>query len=281
MGTLIVVLGIVPAFERLRAAPLGMMRIPTTRLLLGTDMDGLMAAAESCARRHEKGDSAGTCAPEDLAIELSSGSPIVVESFYLDKFEVSVAAYERCVNAGRCRAPARSGSIDHFSDGRIPVVFVSFDDAESYCNYRGARLPSEAEYEAAARGPRGRTFPWGNLFHAGRANAGKTGADVTDDRDGSELLAPVAAYRDGISPQGVFQLSGNAAEWTSSRFGPHESKEGDRPSGYRVIKGGSFADDPIALRATARQKAQTGLRSPRVGFRCAESAAPSPPPDRK
>jgi iron(II)-dependent oxidoreductase len=260
-----------------------MARIPRTVLTLGTDMDGLMEAAEACAWRHRKEKITGSCAPEDLAIELSSGPPISVPSFYLDRREVSVADYERCVHAGRCRPAGREQSAQHFDRSELPVVFVTFDDAGKYCRFRGARLPTETEYEAAARGSEGRTYPWGMLFHRGRAIAGRSGARVTDDRDGHELLAPVDSYHDGRTSRGVLNLSGNAAEWTRSRFGPHGTPHEERPTSHRVIKGGSFADDPVRLRATARFAGLPGMKSAQVGFRCARRAGPqgSAPDEKK
>lgn len=256
------------------AAPFGMVRVPTTALTLGTSMDGLMSAAEACARRHRKEKLAGSCAPEDLSIELSSGPAISVPSFYLDRHEVSVADYQRCVQAGRCAPASRDQSAYHFERPDLPVVFVSFDDASDYCRFRGARLPTEAQYEAAARGTRGRTYPWGNFYHHGRANAGRSGARVTDDRDGHELLAPVHSFTDGRSPEGILNLSGNAAEWTRSRFGPHGTAHQERASSHRVVKGGSFADDPIRLRSSARFAAPSGTKTAQIGFRCARRVGP-------
>jgi sulfatase modifying factor 1 len=248
-----------------------MARIPEAVIFLGTDMDGLMTAAEACAHRHRKEKITGSCAPEDFSNELSGPRPARVASFLIDKQEVSVAAYTRCVRAGRCRAVESSSATRHFDEPELPVVSVSFYDAQSYCRFRGARLPSEAEYESAARGALGRVYPWGNLFQKGRANAGRAGARVTDERDGYELLAPTHAYPDGRTRQNVLNLSGNAAEWTTSMLGPHAAPAGERSPEARVVKGGSFADDPIRLRATARQGVPPNYKSFAIGFRCAKS----------
>ena len=135
-----------------------------------------------------------------------------------------------------------------------PVVLVSHADAAAYCAWRGVRLPSEAEWEKAARGTDGRYFPWGDTFDAGRLNSEDGGPFDT---------VPVGSYPDGQSPFGVLDMAGQVFEWTATLF----KKE---PTRY-VVKGGSWDDFPGVTRSAARHGRPPELKHILVGFRCAES----------
>ena len=136
-----------------------------------------------------------------------------------------------------------------------PVVLVSHADAVAYCVWRGARLPSEAEWEKAARGIDGRYFPWGDAFDAGRLNSEDGGPFDT---------VPVGQYPNGQSPYGVLDMAGQVFEWTATLF----RKE---PPRY-VVKGGSWDDFPGVTRSAARHGRPPALKHILVGFRCAESS---------
>lgn len=248
------------------AAPLrSMKRIPETTLSVGTDLDGIIRATEQCSRERKT----RPCLPEEFAFEQTSGRNTRVASFYLDQTEVSVSDYEQCVRAGKCQDPPYERLPLEFRAPDLPVVLVTHSDAAKYCDFRGARLPSEAEYEAAARGPGLRTFPWGLLDNQRRANSGSSSLATSDDEDGHDLLAPVGDFGAGRTPQGVLQLAGNVAEWTSTGFGPHG--ESAKPGEF-VVKGGSFASPRVQLRATSRIGYAPGTREPDIGFRCALAA---------
>ena len=135
-----------------------------------------------------------------------------------------------------------------------PVVLVSHGDAAAYCSWRGARLPSEAEWEKAARGTDGGYFPWGNAFDAQLLNSEDGGPFDT---------VPVGRYPDGQSPFGVLDMAGQVFEWTDTPF----RKE---PPRY-VVKGGSWDDFPGVTRAAARHGRPPQLKHILVGFRCAAS----------
>jgi iron(II)-dependent oxidoreductase len=152
-------------------------------------------------------------------------------------------------------------------DGKAahPAVQVSARDADAFCAHYGMRLPSEDEWEYAARGTDGRRFPWGNEppRTEGKmyANFGTIACCAADGSDGHLRTAPVASYPDGASPFGLQDMAGNVWEWTSSRF-PGRPFE-------RVLRGGGWGNDPYCLRAAYRHGNPPEISLDMVGFRCA------------
>jgi formylglycine-generating enzyme len=202
---------------------------------------------------------------------------VTLSAFWMDAREVTVSEYARCVSVGRCRAIPFSEGARRYAAPNYPVSMVSFDDAHAYCKYRRARLPTEAEWERAARGVTGRPFPWGHVYNDRLANHGKLSFDPTDDVDGFAELAPVGSFDGGATPDGIFDLAGNVAEWVSDRYAPRYVEDDLRdprgPDGpdagpARVLRGGSFQSGRPWLRAAARDAAEPTFRSPTVGFRC-------------
>ncbi|KYF91099.1 hypothetical protein BE20_36880 [Sorangium cellulosum] len=214
-----------------------------------------------------------------------------VRTFALDRTEVTVAAYARCVADGRCRDPtghAETGFQQFCNwkhpDGRQdhPINCVTWVEADAYCRATGRRLPSEMEWEYAARRPDGRTYPWGEAApDARRANACGEGCVKNGKAkgfDGWEAApfpddpfpetAPVGSFPEGKSADGVMDLAGNVWEWTSSGY----SESYDRPRGEerRVNRGGGGRDGVSTFRATARSKNFPSDRTGGVGFRCAK-----------
>src|ERR1700759_5060883 len=95
------------------------------------------------------------------------------------------------------------GGAQRFNRPNFPVTFVTFDDAQRYCAFQGGRLPTEAEFERAARGVARRAFPWGQSYHSKLSNHGRLGVDATDSSDGFAELSPVGSFPDGATPEGV------------------------------------------------------------------------------
>lgn len=254
--------------------PGAMVRIPSATIDLGSTLDDLIVAATFCNRVTGR----PTCQPEDFALERRD-ERASVDSFFLDRTEVALGDYLRCEEVGRCSPQQMPPALlDAPRPHSLPVTMVTLDEAQTYCDYAGARLPTEEEFELAARGTSARTYPWGQLFHGGRVNGGNEAPEDTRSVDGYELLAPVTAFPSGRTPLGVLQLAGNAAEWTSSK----ERDRAGQATGRALIRGGHFASPPWQLRAAHREAVDPGERRPTLGFRCARSVAtektpPSPP----
>src|SRR6478752_1431709 len=182
-----------------------------------------------------------------------------VAGFWLSRTEVTVADYQRCVGVGRCRPPAFEGGAARFAQPSFPVTLVTFDDAKRYCAFRGGRLPTEAEFERAARGAPRRTYPWGSSYHGKLSNHGRASVDPSDSSDGFAELAPVGSFPDGATPEGILDLAGNAAEWTADAYTP---TYGATPLAERAVRGGSFVSGAAHVRAAARVGKSPETREP-------------------
>lgn len=185
---------------------------------------------------------------------------IYVQSFYIDKYEVTNEHYQRCVAAGFCKDPSLLTDYAEtiFDQGRkwyrddkmknFPVVGITWRQASTYCQWAGKRLPLAAEWEKAARGTDGRKYPWGNKWDGKKANWDEGGKI-----DGFKKLAPAGSFPDGASPYGVMDMSGNAREWVDEA----------------VLRGGSWCSGPISLRAADPGHHYMVERDDDLGFRCA------------
>lgn len=200
---------------------------------------------------------------------------VIVAPFYIDKFEVTNEMYDACVYARECRRPLQSGSATRPSYyessvfANYPVIYVDWKMAKTYCEWRGARLPTEAEWEFAARGTDSRSYPWGEKVDCSFANAAGCIGDT----------APVDQYTTGQSPYGVFGMAGNVWEWTSSLFDfyPYDAADGREDltkPGERMARGGSwhtFGGNGGNVRTDIRLKLDPAYYGAYVGFRCAIS----------
>ncbi len=171
--------------------------------------------------------------------------------------------WDRKAGANWRRPQGPASNLDGLADH--PVVQVSARDAEAFCRHYGMRLPSEEEWEYAARGTRGFQYPWGNTLTSaslhGLANAGTYACCAASDADGYLRTAPVGSFPRGRSPFGLEDMAGNVWEWTSSRF--------PGSPGERVIRGGGWGNNPYCLRAAYRHGNPPDIGLDMVGFRCA------------
>jgi serine/threonine-protein kinase len=201
-----------------------------------------------------------------------------LDAFWIDQAEVTNAQYRKCVEVGACE-PLESCSDDpNYGVDDRPVVCVSWDQALAYAEWVGGRLPTEAEWEKAARGPDGREYPWGNEFDGTRVNfcdksCVQRWRDANVD-DGYEYTAPVGSYPAGASPCGALDMAGNVYEWTHSAYVeyPYDSEDGrEEVSGEemvrRVVRGGSFDEDAEGVRCAHRDYYYPFHLSRIVGFR--------------
>lgn len=253
----------------LRSPAPTMIRVSGGKFMMGSHESDVLEAAASC-RLEPLGHS---CREGTFANELPRHQ-VHLEPYYLDRTEVTVAAYRRCVELGRCEPPRYAEGARRFERDDFPVTLVSWSDARTYCAFRGARLPTEAEFERAARGSTGRTFPWGNLYNSHAANHGRLGIDRTDASDGYAELAPVGSFPAGRTPDGFLDLAGNVSEWVEDdyRVDYGASRPDPNQPVAKVTRGGNYLDAAPWLRAAARRPQHPEARAPFLGFRCARSA---------
>ena len=205
--------------------------------------------------------------------EKSLRREIFVDAFYLDKFEVTVGRYAKFLEAtGNVKAPEEWENADPKSGADLPVVGVDWQDADSYCRWAGKRLPTEAEWEKAARGKDERKYPWGNDPPTpDRARF----AQPYQNSVYKAGVAPVDSHAQGASPFGVFDLSGNASEWVADWYSESfprsdlRNPKGPANGSGKVLRGGGWYDPAERITATRRMYASPTHRADDIGFRCA------------
>jgi formylglycine-generating enzyme required for sulfatase activity len=198
---------------------------------------------------------------------------VFVQGFYMDRLEVTNGDYAAYLKA--TQAPPPPSFPPDVDSADLPVTDIDWFQADTYCRWAGKRLPAEAEWEKAARGPDGRIFPWGDEYSVDKANIlGKA-------------LAPVGSYPQGRSPYGIDDLLGNVWEWTSDWYGPYpgNSYRSDKfGTGYKVIRGKSWTtafghQSMPEIQEITRHESRAGYRLlfdpdyhfSDLGFRCAKS----------
>lgn len=194
------------------------------------------------------------------------------QSFQINRTEITNRQYARFIEKTGHRPAFYAGHPILGLDDR-PVVGVSWADADAFCRHYGLTLPTEQQYERAARGAKGNSFPWGDMPRDGMwANGGADRCCAGDDRDGYMLTAPADSFASGASEEGVLNLVGNVWEWTGDVYAPYaEGSATDRD--YRVLRGGSWNSDPRHLTTTYRLAYDPEFRfAANGGFRCVRSS---------
>jgi len=247
-----------------------MVHVPAGDFHVGSDDE---AVAEAMAFCDEYG---GACEQWVYEVE-QPRHRVTLDPFWIDQTEVTHSEYDTCVRAGDCPKPQASLSERERAEGRHPVTGVDWHAAESYCARAGGRLPTEAEWEFAARGPEGPTFPWGHEFDGTRLNfcdancPEEHGAAAFD--DGYELTAPAGAYPGGASWCGALDMAGNVHEWVADWRGPYKAADQENPTGpsateKKVVRGGAYNSSPAAVRSAWRGQLAPEALAANLGFRC-------------
>lgn len=211
-------------------------------------------------------------------IDASPVSSVDMKPYYIDQFEVTNTLYQRCVQAGVCPPPAVTDSqtrANYYSSieyANYPVINVDWYMARTFCEWRDARLPTEAEWEKAARGDNSSNYPWGDIIFCPFANySAPEGACVGDTQS-------VDKYEAGVSMYNVYNMSGNVAEWVGSLHLPYpynaaDDRNNPNSIGLRVVRGGSWASPENELLTYYRLSLDPGkisLHGNDLGFRCAK-----------
>jgi formylglycine-generating enzyme required for sulfatase activity len=199
-----------------------------------------------------------------------------LDAYYIDKYEATNALYSACVNAGACNPPVQADAFTRSSYygneeyDEYPVVYVKWNMAKAFCEWRGARLPTEAQWEKAARGTDARMYPWGKEVDCRKANYQGGGNGCAGG------TSKVGSYESGKSPYGVYDLAGNVWEWVADWYSEtyYSTSAESNPSGpdagqARVLRGGSWNRNQFEIQVVNRNRFAADYSNFDIGFRCA------------
>jgi formylglycine-generating enzyme required for sulfatase activity len=257
---------------------------PTEEASTPTEDVTMTASAPQLQITDDKGASMVLVSAGDFPMGNGSGDPherpmhtVNLTDYYIDKYEVTNALYSACVEAGVCNPPMHTGSYTRSSYygnsqyGEYPVVYVNWNMAKAYCEWRGVRLPTEAQWEKAARGTDARIYPWGAGVDCQKANYEDNGNYCVGG------TSQVGIYEAGKSPYGAYDMAGNVWEWVADWYSEsyYQTSLTLNPLGpdfgqARVLRGGSWNRPEYTIRATTRQRYAPTYDNFDIGFRCAK-----------
>ncbi len=227
-----------------------------------------------CETEHNGGFS---CPSDELPLHT-----VFLADFFIDRYEITNAKYAECVKNGKCEPPnnfsseSQTSYYDNPSFADYPVIYVTWSDADVYCQWAGKRLPTEAEWEKAARGTSIKAYPWGD------SEPSCTLANVFNSSSGSACLGDTqmaGSYPDGKSKFGVQDMAGNVFEWVNEWYSdtyykntPSENPAGPTEGSYRVLRGGGWNSNGVFLRTSSRSFDPDFNNAKDSGFRCASSS---------
>ncbi len=205
--------------------------------------------------------------------DMAPGHTVFLDAFWIDRTEITNAQYAMCVSAEACDEPEDKTShnrVKYYNGeqyANYPVINISWNDAADYCKWASRTLPTEAQWEKAARGSNARIYPWGNTIPStSLANYNNPMGDTVH----------TGNYPDGASLYGAFDLAGNVREWTADWYDEtyYKTSQKENPQGpdfgyKRTIRGGSWGDDMSNIRVFVRWGSIPITRSNNIGFRCA------------
>jgi len=249
-----------------------MVEIPAGHFIFGTD------------RKDEAAEALSFGIPKPWYADENPEQKIFLKGFYIDRFEVTRERYRIYLDDLGAIAPEGWDGLKYpEGTGDLPVVGVTWFDAANFCQWAGKQLPTEKQWERAARGPKGQEYPWGNEFTQGAANLSPKAGSKNSAR-------PVGSFPQGVSPEGVHDLVGNVWEWVEDDYAPYKDsthKSPDYGAGFKVLRGHSARDighfPGSSYQSALRQFARSGYRqflnpdetAPDVGFRCASAEKPA------
>jgi formylglycine-generating enzyme required for sulfatase activity len=199
---------------------------------------------------------------------------VLLHTYAMDLYEVTVGRYAVFLRKTGRTPPLFWDTVDLKEHADRPVIGIDWEDADAYCRWAGRRLPTEAEWEHAARGTDERRYPWGNQTPTPELANYAIGARFSY----SQTLMPVGHYEKGTSPYGMYDMAGNVWEWVHDWYGTnyYEVSEEENPRGpeqgqFKVLRGGSWSELPKYLLTYGRFKLSPTTRNSYTGFRCAKS----------
>lgn len=198
---------------------------------------------------------------------------VYLSTFYIDKHEVTQGEYERFVKMtkrGKPFVPVFDDDPSQILKPELAAMGMSWSDAAAYCQWAGKRLPTEAQWEKAAKGEGNRKYPWGDALGSQHAN-------LSGEEDGFKYLAPPGKFEAGRSYYGVYDMAGNVAEWVFDTYddkyykkSPYRDPKGPEEGQNRGIRGGSWRESPNGARVAKRFQAKIWRTDATIGFRCAK-----------